>query len=84
MNRLTVATELAISETGFLFLSSTGETFTVNELGKRILKALQEGMDQGAIVRIITDEFDVQPEVALRDLLDFAGILKHLRLVAEE
>jgi hypothetical protein len=83
MNHLTVTPDLAISETGFLFFSSTGETFTVNELGKRILKSLQEGIGQEAILKTITEEFDVEPAVALRDFMDFVGILKHLHLVEE-
>ena len=83
MNHLTITPDLAISETGFLFLSSTGETFTVNELGKRILKSLQEGMTQETIVQVITEEFDVEPANAQRDFLDFVGLLKNLRLVAE-
>jgi len=83
MNQLTITPDLAISETGFLFLSSTGETFTVNELGKRILKSLQEGLSQETIVRVITEEFDVDLADAQRDFLDFVGLLKNLRLVAE-
>lgn len=83
MNQLTITPDLAISETGFLFLSSTGETFTVNELGKRILKSLQEGMSQETIVRVITEEFDVDTADAQRDFLDFVSLLKHLHLVAE-
>lgn len=82
MSHLTITPDLAISETGFLFLPSTGETFTVNELGKRILKSLQEGMSQEAIVGAITEEFDVDPVDAQRDFLDFVGLLKHLHLVA--
>lgn len=83
MNRLTVTPDLAISETGFLFLSSTGETFTVNELGKRILKSFLEGMSQEAIVQAIVEEFDVEAADAQRDFQDFVGLLKQLHLVAE-
>ena len=83
MSHMTVTPDLAISETGFLFLSSTGETFTVNELGKHILKSLQQGVSQEAIVHVITEEFDVEPADAQRDFLDFVGLLKHLGLVAE-
>jgi PqqD family protein of HPr-rel-A system len=83
MKELTVATELAISETGFLFLSSTGETFTVNEPGKSILRHLQQGMTAEQIAGLLTEEFDVDPADAARDVLDFVTTLKHLRLVRE-
>ncbi len=83
MNQLTITPDLAISETGFLFLSSTGETFTVNELGKQILRSLQDGVSQEAIIQAITEEFDVEPVDAQRDVVDFVGLLKHLRLAVE-
>jgi hypothetical protein len=83
VDTLTITPDLAISETGFLFLSSTGETFTVNALGKRILRSLQDGMSQEAILKSITEEFDVEPADAQRDFLDFVGLLKHLHLTVE-
>ncbi len=83
MDHLTITPDLAISETGFLFLSSTGETFTVNELGKQVLRSLQDGMSQEAIIRAITEEFDVEPVDAQRDVVDFIGLLKQLRMAVE-
>jgi len=83
MNKLQVSTSLALSENGFLFLPTTGETFTVNESGKLILKYLQEGKDQQAILDTIAEEYDVDPDDLHRDFVDFLSQLKQFQLVVE-
>ncbi len=83
MGKQKISSSLALSENGFLFLPTTGETFTVNEMGKLILKYLQEGKDQQSIVDAITEEYDVEAEDLQRDYLDFMGQLKQFQLVVE-
>jgi hypothetical protein len=83
MNKQKISTSLAMSENGFLFLSTTGETFTVNELGKLILKYLQDGKDQQSIIDAITEEYDIDAEDLHRDFIDFMNQLKQFQLVVE-
>lgn len=78
-----LSTSLAMSENGFLFLPTTGETFTVNEMGKLILKYLQEEKDQQSIIDAIAAEFDVDADDVHRDFLDFLSQLKQFQLVME-
>ena len=61
MSSTQISTSLAVSENGFLFLPTTGETFTVNETGRFILRRLQEGREQQEIISSLIDEFDVEP-----------------------
>jgi len=35
---------IAVNDTGFVFDSSTGKPFTVNEVGLEIIKLMQEGL----------------------------------------
>ncbi len=83
MNKQKISTSLAMSENGFLFLPTTGETFTVNEMGKLILKYLQEGNDQQSIIEAITEEYDVDADDLQRDFVDFMSQLKQFQLVVE-
>jgi hypothetical protein len=83
MGKQKISSSLALSENGFLFLPTTGETFTVNEMGKLILKYLQDGKDQQSIVNAIAEEYDVEAEDIQRDYLDFMGQLKQFQLVVE-
>ncbi|MCF6201059.1 MAG: PqqD family protein [Hydrogenimonas sp.] len=62
---------LAINQNGFAFDPTTGESFTVNETGRLIVEALANGMDEKQIAHKLAEEYDVQEDEALNDLLDF-------------
>lgn len=67
---------LAVSDEGFVFDPSSGDSYTVNHTGLVILRALQEGKDDSEIVRVLTDRYDVTPNEATRDVADFNARLK--------
>jgi len=68
---------LAVSDEGFIFDPETGNSYTVNRVGLFILELLKRGKSPQEIVKTLTDEFEVSPEEAQRDLIDF---LEQLRL----
>ncbi|HOG64600.1 MAG TPA: HPr-rel-A system PqqD family peptide chaperone [Spirochaetota bacterium] len=61
---------LAISDTGFVFDPSTGNTFLLNETGIFILRKLVQGCARDAVVEALVEEYDVDAEQAGRDLAD--------------
>jgi len=67
---------LAVNEEGFVFDPQTGESFTVNETGKTILKALIESKAEEGIALKLTEQFDVSHQEAQADVRDF---IQHLR-----
>ncbi len=83
MSTYKAAENLAISETGFLFLPGTGETYTSNEIGKTIIQLLQKGESQEKIIEKITNEYDVEPNTFEKDLADFINQLTQFNLVSE-
>ena len=72
---------LAISESGFLFLPTTGETYTVNETGREIMKALQAGKTEAEIIQTLVDEYDTDSATAGHDLHDFLAQLQQYKLL---
>ena len=62
MNQLKIQDNLAISDSGFLFFPTTGETFTLNELGKQIIQGLHDGKDSEKIIEQIMEKFDADRE----------------------
>ncbi len=72
---------VAVSENGFLFLPTTGESFTLNEIGKKILDLLKQNNSSEEIIEKIVNEFDIDNTVAERDFNDFINQLKNFRLV---
>ncbi|HKI77529.1 MAG TPA: PqqD family protein [Ignavibacteriaceae bacterium] len=83
MNQYKLQENLAISDSGFLFFPSTGETFTVNELGKLIINNLQAEKSSVDIIRHIIELFDIDQQTAERDFEDYLSQLKNYDLVTE-
>ncbi|MGE5437455.1 MAG: PqqD family protein [Syntrophothermus sp.] len=83
MKKLSIPHNLAISDTGFLFLPSTGETFTLNELGTDIIKLLQKGSTIEKIKSEIINNYDVKDANIEKDLDDFIIQLKSFNLLNE-
>lgn len=75
---------LAISESGFLFNPSTGESYTVNPLGAEIINLFKEGLTDGQIIQKITEAYDVDKTTFDKDLHDFTDILKHHQLLEQD
>lgn len=67
---------LAVSESGFVFDPSSGRSFTVNETGVSILRALQQELGLDAIRRELATDYEVAPQTLERDLSEFLGSLK--------
>ncbi|MBL8034283.1 MAG: HPr-rel-A system PqqD family peptide chaperone [Leptospiraceae bacterium] len=78
LNRLK---NLALSETGFVFDPSTGNTFTLNDSAIFILKSLRDGSTAPDIARQLTAEFDVSDTQAGDDVTDALLQLKEAGLV---
>ncbi|HOJ18705.1 MAG: PqqD family protein [Ignavibacteriales bacterium] len=81
MKKYHIPEYIAISDTGFLFLPSTGETFTLNQIGKDIFKMLQAGESDENIYEKITSDYDVERGVIERDFSDFILQLKSYSLI---
>lgn len=75
---------LAVSDTGFVFDPATGESYMLNATGMEIISLLKEGKDLKSITAIITQKYDVQPNIFERYYFDFAGMLKQMQLVASD
>ena len=78
MNKLN---SLAISDNGFIFKPSTGESFTTNEIGLMIINLLKEGKSTDGIISVITDKFDVDAISAGRDLFEYLDFLKREKML---
>lgn len=66
---------LALSDSGFVFDPMTGNSFTVNTTGLAILRQLQKGASLDELLQTLQDEFEVEPLIAERDVVEFADLL---------
>ena len=67
--------DIAVSNTGFVFDPSTGQTFWLNKTGLFIVKMLQAGVDMGEIVEKMLQEFSIDRDTALEDAREFLSLM---------
>ncbi|MES1205979.1 MAG: PqqD family protein [Pseudomonadota bacterium] len=76
--------ELAISDTGFIFDPGTGATFNVNAAGLVALTALREGVDPGdtpAIAARVRARFPSAPGEVDEHVSDFVRTLRQMGIL---
>jgi len=83
MSKYLIPSNLAVSDSGFLFMPSTGETFTLNSLGREIFRMIQSGKDFDEVLEFISAEYDIDRSSSDKDLADFLGQLKNYNLIKE-
>ncbi len=74
---------IAVSDTGFLFNPSTGDSFSVNPVGQEIFGLLKEGKGDREIVAYIIDNYAVDKDTAEKDLYDFKNMLSNFKLTQQ-
>ncbi len=72
---------IAISETGFLFNPSTGESFTINAVGAHFISLMKEGLSNDEIINKMSEEYDADANEISKDLEEFLDSLKHNNLI---
>jgi len=71
---------LSINDNGFAFDSSSGESYSVNHTGRRVIQRLVAGCDLDQIVRELAGGPLADATTIRRDLRDFLEQLRALRL----
>ena len=74
-------TDLAVSDSGFVFDPFSGATFTVNATGLVAIAALKEGLGRAEIDARLRERFEVNGADPARDVDEFVGLLRHHGLV---
>jgi PqqD family protein of HPr-rel-A system len=72
---------LHITNKGMAFDPQSGDSYQLNAPAVIILELLQDKIDQDEIVRKISEQFNISPENALTDVLEFIIQLRVLGLI---
>ena len=72
---------VAVSDTGFLFNPSTGDSFSVNPIGQSIMKGFQDNKSEEEIITEILEEYRIDKNTVEKDLNDFVRMLKNYQLI---
>ncbi|MCD4791877.1 MAG: PqqD family protein [Bacteroidales bacterium] len=79
-----VKNNIAVSESGFLFDSNTGDSFSLNETGKQIIKMLNENKAEDEIKGYFLENYDVEEGIFENNFYDFINMLRNLNLLENE
>jgi hypothetical protein len=74
---------IAISESGFIFNPSNGDSFSTNQVGMEIIKLLKEGNSKEEIISELTTSFQIDAATMEKDLGDFFLMLQNYQLLNE-
>jgi hypothetical protein len=75
---------LAVSESGFLFNPSTGDSYSLNPIGAELLHRLQQEQSDEDIVSFILDHYMIDRDTAEKDLYDFKRMLRAYKLMSDD
>lgn len=74
---------IAISDSGFIFNPSTGDSFSVNPIGLEIIKQLKEEKSGDEIKKHILKTYAIDEATVEKDFYDFLKMLEANKLSAE-
>jgi len=72
---------IAISDSGFVFNPSTGDSFSTNQIGVEIINLLKEGKDISEVVNEVTSKYNVEKSNLEKDLGDFFSMLTSFQII---
>jgi len=71
---------IALSDSGFLFNPSTGDSFSINPIGNFILRLMQDGKDEAQIIQAVLNEYMTDRDTVEKDMYDFKNMLNASKL----
>ena len=75
---------IALSENGFVFNPSTGDSFTLNKTGKEVLTLIKDGKNLNEITEYLLEKYDIDGITLERYLEDFVNDLGSNNLMEEQ
>jgi len=71
-----ISKNVSISENGFIFNPTTGESFTVNPIGVEIINCLKENKTEADIKKQLLERYNTDSTTIEKDFYDFVHMLK--------
>ncbi len=75
---------IAVSDTGFLFNPSTGDSYSVNPIGMDIVRLMKQNKELNEIKQAIMSEYVCDEATFEKDYYDFSMVLRNYKLLEDE
>jgi len=74
---------IAVSESGFIFNPTSGESFSANPIGKEILHLMNENKTFEEIQATLSEQYDLDAVTFEKDYHDFVRMLEYNSLTED-
>ncbi len=74
---------IAVSDSGFVFNPTTGDSYSLNPVGKEILQYLGENRSKEEITSLISGTYDIDEASFEKYFFDFLSMLRQFELLEE-
>lgn len=74
---------IAVSDSGFVFNPTTGDSYSLNPVGKEILQYLGENRSKEEITSLISGSYDIDEASFEKYFFDFLSMLRQFELLEE-
>jgi len=74
---------IAVSDSGFVFNPTTGDSYSLNQVGKEILQSLGEGKSKEEITSMMTSNYEIDAASFEKYFFDFISMLRQFELLEE-
>ncbi len=81
IKKMNVRKNIAISDEGFIFNPTTGDSFSTNPIGAELINLLKKNVSSEEIIDIICLRYDVDRILFERDFEDFLIQLKDFNVI---
>ena len=81
---MNIKKNIALSDSGFVFNPSSGDSFSTNPIGLEIIKMLKEGKQQSEISAYILKTYATEETTFEKDFYDFVNQLQKNKLTEQD
>jgi len=78
---MNIKSDIALSDSGFVFNPASGESYTVNPIGVEIIQFLKDGKSIAEVSEQILENYNTDLTTVDKDLNDFIVMLKQYSLI---
>jgi hypothetical protein len=75
---------IALSDSGFVFNPSSGDSYSVNPIGIELIKMMKEEKGEDEIKQYVMNTYAVDEATAEKDFYDFIKMLEQYRLIQKD
>ncbi len=75
-----IKSNIALSDSGFVFDPGTGDSYSVNPIGVEIIQLLKENRSQEEIIKNLVDRYETDEKTIDKDLYEFIQLLLNQQL----